>query len=117
MKVLQNLYACSFVSDIDLVKIEKDFVTSLEKTKELFIWQISLGLEIVEFAQKRIEDGKNKFLPTEEDLNPNTRFVDNRLINQWKNNREIISEISYYKVDWSNHIKTIIIFENKINES
>ncbi|MGI6719233.1 MAG: transcription antitermination factor NusB [Bacteroidales bacterium] len=111
------MYSCNFVDNIDLVVIEKNFIKSLEKTKELFIWQIALGVELIDFAQKRIEDGKNKFLPTVEDLNPNTRFVENRLLNQWKNNKEIVSEISYYKVDWSNHIEVIRRLYNNIKES
>jgi N utilization substance protein B len=50
-----------------------------------------------------MEDARQKFLPTEEELNPNTRFVDNRFLAQMSDNRSLQKNIQRLKINWADH--------------
>ena len=86
IKILQALYAFFQTGDARLDVAERQLKRSFEKMYELYIHQISFILEMVEFARVRMEESKKKFFPTEEDLNPNTRFVDNFIIRSIEDN-------------------------------
>jgi N utilization substance protein B len=100
IKVLQSLYAFQQSHNDRLDLGEKELLRSLDKLYEIFIYQLSLLIEIVEYARKRIEENKQKFFPTPEDLNPNTRFADNRFIHQLETNRDLLRKIDLFKINW-----------------
>jgi len=100
IKVLQALYAF-FLSLNDRIDTgEKELFKSIEKIYEIYIYQLSLLNEIVDFARKRMEENKKKFFPTEEDLNPNTRFVDNAVVSQLAENKAYLAYYDKYKINW-----------------
>ncbi|MBN2175562.1 MAG: transcription antitermination factor NusB [Bacteroidales bacterium] len=100
IKVLQALYAFLLSVNDRLDLGEKELFRSLDKLYEIYIYQLSLLIEIIEFARKRIEENKQKFFPTEDDLDPNTRFVENSFIHQIETNRELLRKIDLYKISW-----------------
>ena len=75
IKVLQALYAFFQSGNDDLAQGEKQLLSSVTKLYELYIHQLSFLIKTIDFARNRIEESKHKFLPTEEDLDPNTRFI------------------------------------------
>lgn len=52
---------------------------SLDKAYELYHLLLLLPVEITRLRDQQIDAARHKFLPTDEDLNPNTRFIDNQL--------------------------------------
>ena len=88
IKVLQAVYAFFQNGNSELAKGEKQLLSSVDKIHELFIHQLSFLIELRDFAGNRIEENKKKFFPTEEDLNPNMKFVENRVLKQIEENRE-----------------------------
>ena len=79
-KVLQSLYAFIQSGNSDIVAGEKQLIKSIDKLYELYIYQLSLIIEIVDFAKKRTEENKKKYFPTRDELNPNTKCIDNVII-------------------------------------
>ena len=117
IKVLQALYA-HFVSENDRIDNgERQLLVSIEKLFDLFIYQFSLLVEVVDFARLRMEEAKTKFLPTPEELNPNTRFTDNRFIAQLINNRDYRHQVDLLKINWSEEDDLIRKLNNQIRES
>ncbi len=117
IKVMQELYAFD-QSDNDRLDVgEKQLLQSIENIYQLFIWQLSFLTELVEFAQQRMEENKLKFFPTEDDLKPNKRFVENRLINQIVNNRDFIKLRTHFKINFSEQKEMIRKFYNLIRQS
>ena len=55
-------------------------MTSVDKAYDLYFQLLTLPVELAEYARERQELARQKRLPTYEDLNPNTRFVDNAVI-------------------------------------
>ncbi len=107
IKALQSLYAFNQSHNDRLDYGEKELLRSLDKLYEIYIYQLSLLVEIVDYANKRIEENRHKFYPTEEDLNPNTRFVDNRFIKQLADNKSYNTNVEKYKISWADEEEMI----------
>ncbi len=101
IKVLQALYAFFQSGNDDLAQGEKQLLGSVTKLYELYIHQLSFLIKTIDFARNRIEESKHKFLPTEEDLNPNTRFIDNRFIRQLEANKDFGRWSRALKINWA----------------
>ena len=107
IKVLQSIYA--FIqSNNDRIDVgERQLLTNLNKIFELYIHQISLLLAIVNFAKQRLEESKKKYFPTENDINPNRKFVDNRFITQIGENREFLQKEDSLRISWKSEEELI----------
>jgi N utilization substance protein B len=101
IKALQALYSFYTGGTDDLVKGEKELLNSINKIYELFIWQLSFIVEVKRFAAFRIEENKKKFYPTEEDLNPNLKFINNRVIRYIEENKDFRKKEELFKINWA----------------
>lgn len=117
IKVLQAIYAFMQDGPESINTGERQLLISLDKLYELYIRQLSLLIEISDFARRRLEENKLKFLPTEEDLHPNTRFIDNRVINQLSNNRDYLKKCHSFKISWADEEELIRKLYNLLRES
>ena len=77
LKVIQVVYAYYQNGGKNLDATEKELFYSLSKAYELYKYLLALMIEVTQFADRRIDNRRHKLRPTEEDLNPNTRFIDN----------------------------------------
>lgn len=100
---MQALYAHFQSEGGEVARQEKSLVSSIEGIYDLYIYLLSSLVEIRDFAHNRMEDARQKFLPTEEELNPNTRFVDNRFLAQMSDNRSLQKNIQRLKINWADH--------------
>ena len=80
IKALIIIYAFNRKDGDDLEAAEKELMHSINKTYDLYHFILLLVLEIVDIAAEKIEIARNKRIPLFDDLNPNTRFIDSRLI-------------------------------------
>lgn len=109
IKALMALYALNRREDENLVQAEKELMFSIEKTYELYHYLLLLILELSDIASEKIEQALRKRIPTPEDLNPNRRFVDNKVIGQLRNNEDFLRYISTKKLSWVNsHIPRLL---------
>ncbi len=112
IKVLQSLYSWYTGGVNDIIKGEKLLLESIDKLHDLFIYQLSFLVEIKRFAEIRIEENKRKFYPTEEDLNPNMRFVRNKVLCEIEQNNEFILKENKLKINWTEQSDIILKFYN-----
>lgn len=101
-KVLQILYAHVTSADKSVGSSEKELHFSIEKTYDLYHLLLILPVELCDYAEKMMEIRKQKNFPTKEELNPNMRFVSNRMIGKLRSNNELTSYIQKNKVNWAN---------------
>lgn len=113
---MQAIYAFQQEGPESINAGEKQLMVSLDKLYELFIYQISLIIELSDFARRRIEENRLKQLPTQEDLDPNLRFVQNAFIHQLENNREYRKRYSAYKINWVDEEEMIRKFYNLMRD-
>ncbi len=80
VKVMQSVYAMQQSQNDDMVKEEKFLKHSILKVFDLYVLNIQLLAEVQKLAAKKIALSKKKILATSEDLKPNTKFINNKLI-------------------------------------
>ncbi|MDP3446003.1 MAG: hypothetical protein Q8T08_24345, partial [Ignavibacteria bacterium] len=117
VKVLQALYAYLQSGNARLDQGENQLILSINKLFELFIYQLSFLIETARFAEKRLEENKNKHLPTSEDLDPNMRFANNSVLLALSNNRDFQKKEHLYKINWSDDQEMVRKFYIKIRET
>ena len=117
IQALQALYAYFTSNTNDLVKGEQELLKSINQIYELFVWQLSFIVEVKRFAEFRIEENKKKFYPTEDDLNPNLKFVENQAINFVENNRDFRKKEELLKINWSEQKEVIRKFYMEMREA
>jgi N utilization substance protein B len=101
IKVFQALYAWFQGGESRQDVAERALLQSIEKIVELYFLQLSFFLEVMEFYRMRLEDAKNKFYPTEEEVNPNMKLVENSLILSLQKNKDLQKQFSAYKFSWT----------------
>lgn len=97
---MQALYGFFQSEDADIPRGEKDLMRSIDKTYELYIYLLLIFEELARVASNRIDIGKEKHLPTAEELRPNLRFVTNRVILQLSNHKKLHKEAEIRKLTW-----------------
>ncbi|WP_163711187.1 transcription antitermination factor NusB [Mangrovibacterium lignilyticum] len=102
IKVLQVLYAHYTSPEKSINGTEKELFFSIQKTFDLYHYLLQLVVEIADHANSIIELRKKKHFPTAEDLNPNTRFVNNQVIFQIRHNKALLKQLEQSKLSWSN---------------
>ncbi|MBT7481073.1 MAG: transcription antitermination factor NusB [Flavobacteriales bacterium] len=80
LKVMQSLYSYFSSFNKDMAVTEKEMMKNINSISELHVLLLSLLVEINSFTDQFLEDNKTKYIPSAEDLNPNTKFVNNRVI-------------------------------------
>lgn len=103
IKVLQALYAYMESGEDTPEKGVNHLMESIDKMRDLFVWQLSFLIETKRFAENRIEENKRKNFPTQEDLNPNMRYVNNRIIQRLEDNKDFAKEEQRLKINWADH--------------
>ena len=100
MKVVQILYAYYQNGGKTVEAAEKELFYSLSKAYDLYNYLLLLMVEVTRFAERRIDNRRHKLRPTYEDLNPNTRFVDNAFMAQLVQNKQLEEYAANQKRSW-----------------
>ncbi len=103
IKAVQILYSCYESEVRDLRKAENDLMFSLQKSYDLYHYLLLLMVELTDAYNYRVNLRKSKLLPSEEDVNPNTRLLNNEFISQLRDNKQLQKYILDRPFSWSNH--------------
>jgi N utilization substance protein B len=110
IRVLQLVYSWKKSNESDIVVLEKQFLKSLNKVEELYLLLLMYVLEVRDFAENYSESSKNKQLPSDNDLNPNTKFINNLFLQKLRDESGLINKAGHSKLSFSdqqNMIKSI----------
>ena len=102
IRVVQMVYAWYQNTNKDLRKAEKELLFSLQKSYDLYNYFLFLLIELTNTYEERVEAKRNKFLPSEEDLDPNTNLIDNKFILQLKSNKQLKNHLQERPWNWEN---------------
>ena len=108
LKVMQSLYTFKSKKDQSILNGEKDMLKHIEDISKLQIVVISFLLFLFRHAQNFFEENKSKFLPKDEDINPNLRFIDNSFYKFFVKNKTHISMYEKYSFFWNDNDHDII---------
>jgi len=108
IKVLQALYAYIESGETNINNGIKNLLESIDKLYELFIWQLSFLVETKRFAENKITENKHKYIPTYEDLHPNMKYVNNRLLNLIEDNVDFKKHEAALKINWADDHQDVV---------
>ncbi len=114
---MQALYGFFQADSEEINKAEKELFLSLQRVYELYLYFLILPLELADAAEVQMEEGRNKALPSDEDINPNRKFVDNYLIKSLRENTALQRKVSDLKISWSADNDMVRKLWKKIRES
>ena len=100
LKVIQVIYAYYQNGGKNVEAAEKELFYSLSKAYDLYRYLLLLMVEVTRFADRRIDNRRHKLCPTAEDLNPNTRFIDNAFMAQLAANLQLEEFAGNQKRTW-----------------
>ena len=92
-------------------------MASVDKAYDLYNLMLTLPVEIARYAEHRQELARQKKLPTYEDLNPNTKFVDNSVIRIIANTDAVNDYTAVRKLNWSLYPELIRTLYAQLTES
>lgn len=81
---------------------------SLEKARELYFRLLLLPVALTDLRRRQMDEAREKYIKTEEDLNPNTRFVDNELVERLRRNPRIEKYEDDHKIFWLRDDETLL---------
>ena len=114
--VVQTLYSYLINKDSKETAANK-LKNSLDTAYQLYFYLLTLPVALTELQRQRLEAAKNKYLPSPQDLNPNTRFVDNTFAATIAENAIIKEFVTDNCVSWSDDEIYLRLILDKILDS
>lgn len=90
-----------------LVNCHKDLRRSMDEAYTLYHWLLWLPVEITRQENDRLEANANKYLPSEEDLHPDRRFADAKIIDNITGNPHLADYVSSKGINWHEDLAII----------
>ncbi len=116
VKAFKILFSYAYSDNDSLVHAEKELNLSLEKTYDLYHFLLSAIIAVADYAEERIDIGLKKFKPTSAELNPNRKFVNNKLIALIRKNKQLQQYCKDKGLNWRNYPETIRTIYNNMVE-
>jgi N utilization substance protein B len=107
IKVMQGLYTYFQSHNTDVPKGENELLRSIDKVYDLYLLLLQFLVEIRDVAVAVAEEGRNKRLPSKEDLNPNLRFIENPILVELGQSGALASALRERKLNWSGQLEII----------
>lgn len=97
---MQIVYSWYQNTNRDLRSAEKEVLLGLQKSYDLYYYMLLLMVELTTAQENRLEAKRNKFLPSAEDLNPNTNLTDNKFVRQLQDNAAFNKYLNERPMSW-----------------
>lgn len=107
IKVAKALFVHLKSEADNMIASEKTLLLSIDKAYDLYFQLLALPAELVRYAAERQEIASRKRLPTYEDLHPNTKFVENRVIRLIENTDAVNDRLVARKLGWAKYPELI----------
>lgn len=104
IKAMQTYYA--FLQDSgeqNISSLRKELEHNINQSYRLFIHLHCLLSAVFDFATEKIEISRNKHIKSDEDSNPNTKFIDNRLNANFHQDPNIAKALTDKEVNWKEY--------------
>lgn len=90
-----------------LVEARKSLNTALDKSYELYHSLLQLMVDLTRLREIQLDEAKHKYVPSHDDLNPNTRFVDNKFIKALSENADMQAYLDENPISWVDYDVTL----------
>jgi transcription antitermination protein NusB len=117
IKVFQSLYAHWQGDQTSATRLEKELAQGIDRTNDLYLSLLMVFGELRHIAEQRMEDRRKKHLPTEGDLNPDRRFVDNPIIAGISTSQRLQTECDKRRISWVGQREVFAALYKALEES
>ena len=115
-KVLQSLYAYFVANNGEIQEFEKGVQKAIDRLHDLYIYQLSIISETVDVVEQKIEDAQQKHFPTQKEINDDTRFIQNKVIQFFSTNVDLKKKCEYLKINWAEEKEIFKTIYNQFKE-
>jgi N utilization substance protein B len=118
VKVMQSIYAMHQKNSDELEKEEKFLIQSIDNIQDLYLIMLSSLTEIRKKEVIFLEASSKKHLATQEEKNPNNKFINNAVLQLLEENSSLSIALEKRKINnWSMNDDYILILLNEIKKS
>lgn len=118
VKVMQSIYAMHQNDSDNMEKEEKFLFHSIENIRDLYLIMLSALVEIRNSEQDFLEKSAKKHLATAMDRNPNNKFIDNDVLRMLEESNPLSIALEERKINnWKNNDDYILILLDAVKES
>lgn len=101
MKGMMNQTFLNFLASRDNVDdVLSQLKRSLSMARELYLRLLALPIDITYLRARKIDNNRYKYIKTDEDINPNMRFVENQLVETLRADGRIEEEMKKENISW-----------------
>ena len=101
IKVVQMVYSYLLTKDgMKMSEALKTLSQSMDKSYELYHYLLILPIALTNLQEQRLDNARNKYLPDEADLNPNTKFIDNLFVAKLRDNEMLNEYLKALPLSW-----------------
>lgn len=115
IKVAQELYSHIKSDEKSVERTSKELLLSFQRCYDLYLMLFELIVDVQSHAAKRIKIGRKKLRPTQAELNPNLRFVENPVVDAISGSVKL--EKALGNLSWGDHDAVVKDLYNKLVES
>lgn len=116
-RVIQTLFAYYQDGDKTPGTARKELRKSFADTYDLYFILLDFANQLTAYAQKQLEEQKNRARATHADWTPNRRFVSNRLAQQLFDNRALRARIAEQNLVWDSGMPAVSEIYRQLVES
>lgn len=98
--IMDETFTNFLISQDNLGEAVKTLRHSLEKARELYIRLLALPIDLTALNEKEMDDRRHRYIVSDEDINPNLRFVENDFVKLLSSDADLLQEIEKFKVAW-----------------
>ncbi|WP_462281376.1 transcription antitermination factor NusB [Salinivirga cyanobacteriivorans] len=117
IKNMHIVYAWLRNPEGSIEQYHKELQKSITSFEDLYYTFFQLLIEIHHYLLQEIERKKAKHLPTEEELNPNMRFIENPAMQAIVNDEQIQSYVRNNHITWNDNTDLVKKLAHEIEES
>lgn len=103
VKAFKVLYAYAENQDLQLKEALSGLDASCEATRDLYLYMMAVVPALTAEAARRIEAARGKFNPSEEDLHPRMKFVQNGISALLDQDPDFARLLDKKKISWANN--------------
>ena len=118
IKVVQMLYNYLLTRSIKSEAEARDELReSLDKSHELYNYLLLLMIDLTAQQDQVLYENKQKFMPSEEDLHPDMRFVNNWLVARLRDDESLMKFVADRKFTWRDNEVFLRLLLSKVTSS
>ncbi len=118
VKVMQSLYAFHQSKNQNFNAEEKFLLKSMKEMYDLFLLILKLMIEIKSYSEKYLDKSQKKFLATQEEIDPNMKFVNNKVLKILEDNIDLQNALEERAIShWNRDGEYVAILWEEIMKS